>query len=398
MKDKWRKAFDFISEYSLYGLIFFLPISKGMVETFAGFALLGFLGRKILNPDFKFLKSRPNIFLLFFVLFSALSMFNSGPYLAKSIHALFLKWLKYIGIFLFVQDALSNRQRVRKAIFILLVAAGLLGIDGLTQRFLSMEFIRHKSLIPLSMNSDLYGVTASFNHYNDFGTYLIVVLSLALALLISTQLKYIYKRYLLGLVILLGACLIFTFSRGAWISFVFSIILMTILSGEYKKTFPVLAIFIILLFIPLFQKRLFSIFESGADADRFKYWYAALMMIKEHPFLGQGLGTFMDHFSRFQPNLYVSYAHNCYLQIWAESGIFSLLSFICFVAVVIYKAGKRFKKNRDFLLLGVICALFGFLAHSALDTQLYSLQLSFLFWSMMGLVMVLSKSEKDVNR
>ena len=396
MKDKWRKVFDFISEYSLYGLIFFLPISKAIVETFAGFALLGFLGRKILNPDFKFLRSWPNIFLLFFVLFSALSMFNSGPYLAKSIHALFLKWLKYIGIFLFVQDALSNRQRVRKAIFILLVAAGLLGIDGFTQKFLGTEFLRNKSLI--LVGDDLYGISASFNHYNDFGTYLIVVLSLALALLISTQLKNIYKRYLLGIVILLGACLIFTFSRGGWISFVLSVILMTILSGEYKKTFPVLAIFIILLFIPLFQKRLFSIFESGADADRFKYWYAALMMIREHPILGQGLGTFMDHFSKYQPNLYVSYAHNCYLQIWAESGIFSLLSFLFFAGAVLYKAVKKFHKNHDFLLLGVICAIFGFLAHTALDTQLYSLQLSFLFWSMMGWAMVLSKSEKDVNR
>jgi putative inorganic carbon (HCO3(-)) transporter len=398
MKDKWRKVFDFISEYSLYGLIFFLPISKAIVETFAGFALLGFLGKKILNPDFKFLKSWVSVFLLFFIIFSALSLFNSGPYLAKSVTALFLKWLKYIGIFLFVQDALSDRQRVRRAVFILLAGALLIGLDGLTQRFLSIEFIRHRSLIPLSMNSDLYGITASFNHYNDFGTYLIVVLSLVIALYISGLLKNISKWSSLVLTILLGTCLILTFSRGGWISFVLAVILMTILSGEYQKTFPILVIFLVLLFIPLFQKRLFSIFESGADADRFKYWYAALMMIKEHPFLGQGLGTFMDHFSRFQPTLYVSYAHNCYLQIWAESGIFSLLSFLFFTGAVLYKAVKKFHKNHDFLLLGIICALFGFLIHSALDTQFYSLQLAFLLWFLLGLLVVLSKVETDVNK
>ncbi len=84
MKDKFYNYFKFINEYALYGLLFFLSISNALVEIFVVSAFFGFVGRKIIKPDFKFLKFWPNIFLLFFLLFSALPLFNSGAYLKIS--------------------------------------------------------------------------------------------------------------------------------------------------------------------------------------------------------------------------------------------------------------------------------------------------------------------------
>ena len=113
MKDKILKFLEYSSEYSLYGLIIFIPISNAAIESFFGFMFLFFVLKKIINPDFKFLKSSTHIFLLFFIFFMGLSLLNSGFYLARSLTSLFLKWLEYIFIFIIVQDTLNNSKKIR---------------------------------------------------------------------------------------------------------------------------------------------------------------------------------------------------------------------------------------------------------------------------------------------
>ncbi|MBU2102359.1 MAG: hypothetical protein KKF80_03100, partial [Candidatus Omnitrophica bacterium] len=79
-KDRWFKIFDYINEYRLYWLIFFIPISIAGVESLFGFLFLSFIIKKSIKPDFKFLKSPFHIFLLLFFIFISLSLLNSGFY------------------------------------------------------------------------------------------------------------------------------------------------------------------------------------------------------------------------------------------------------------------------------------------------------------------------------
>ena len=132
--------------------------------------------------------------------------------------------------------------------------------------------------------------------------------------------------------------------------------------------------------------RFFSIFQPGADSDRFKYWQVAFRMIQENPYFGKGVGTFMDYFSKYMPNLSVSYAHNCYLQIFAETGIFSILCFLTYIFSMVYLGIKSFMKNKALLLLGFLVGSFAYLIHAFFDTLLYSLPLAFLFWIWVGLL------------
>lgn len=384
MRERWIKIFDYITEYSLYGLIFFLPISKAAIEILFGFALLGFLIKKIMNPDFKFIKSWQHLFLLLFLIFSTLSIFNSGPYFAKSLKALFFKWLEYIFIFLIAQDTLSSPLRVRRALTILLIMAGIVGIDGLSQRFLGMEFLRHKAMIEIKEGT--YAISGPFCHYNDFGAYLVVVLSLSVGIFLLGELKGKARLFLTAAGILLVACLLLTLSRGAWLGFFGSLILMLVLSRKYKVLSTILCAFAMVLLLPGIKERAVLTFQRGGDMGRIFIWQGAWAMIKERPFLGKGLGTFMDYLPHYAAGLGVQYAHNCFLQIWAESGIFSLLSFLLFAGSILYKGIKAFKKNPDPFLLGLLSGIFGFLIHSFFDTQFYSLQLSALFWLASGLL------------
>jgi putative inorganic carbon (HCO3(-)) transporter len=414
MKEKAIIISDRIVEYCLYALIFFIPISSTAIEIFASLAILAFIVKKILLPEFEFIKNHTHLFLLLFFAFCALSLINSGPYLKTSLEALFFKWLEYIFIFLIVEDTLTHQKRIRNAMAVLLFMGAVVGIDALFQRFLGWEFLRGRSEI--QTRDGIYATAGPFKHYNNFATYLVCILSLGIALLFSgTRLwlrrsqarKITYRTSLFFLILLLGLCLLFTFSRGGWLGLWVAMLLMLFLSRKWKIILPFICIFILaVIFMPAVRERAIFTFQAGGDADRFQCWKVALAMIKENPFLGKGLGTFMANFSLYTRSLFIQYAHNCYLQMWTEIGIFGLLSFLLFVGSILYKGVRVFRDSSLpstslgtgrgqslAILLGLICALFGFLVHSFFDTQLYSLQLSALFWFMLGLAVGIQKAE-----
>lgn len=385
MKDKLYNFFRLIGEFALCGLLFFLPISNALVEVFAGFILFGFIGRKIIKPDFNFLKFWPNILLFLFLFFSVLSLFNSGIYFNKSFYAVFAKWAQYLGICLIVQDEIYDRRVVKRAIFAFLFGAALVALSGLCQYFLGVEFLRGR--VMSAINSGGQAITSSFDHYNALGGYLVVVLSLVVALLLANNPSGFKANSLSILSLFLTMVIILTFSRGSWLGMSAAFIFTVILSNKnFKRLIPLFLVIAVMFLFPVFYERLFQIFKAGGDSDRFRYWLAALKMIKDHPFLGIGAGTFMANFSKYLPGCNVSYAHNCYLQIWAETGVFSLISFILFASSLIYLGVKKFISSKDFLLLGLLAGTIGFLVHSFFDTNLYSLRLAILFWVWVALI------------
>ena len=80
MKLRVLRFLDAAVEYAIYGVIFFIPISITMIGTFAGMAIVFFLIKKILSPNFTSIKANKLLFLflLLFFVFMGLSLFNSG--------------------------------------------------------------------------------------------------------------------------------------------------------------------------------------------------------------------------------------------------------------------------------------------------------------------------------
>ncbi len=73
---------------------------------------------------------------------------------------------------------------------------------------------------------------------------------------------------------------------------------------------------------------------------RIGFWHGALEVIKHNPLLGVGLANFESHYLRYKLpwSMETKAAHNDYLQIWAEMGIFAFLSYI-FLWVVLLRKG-----------------------------------------------------------
>ena len=384
MREKWLNSVSRVLEYSLYGLVFFIPISNFLIEVFFTIAITVFTIKKILEKDYKFLLNKTHFFLALFFIFSALSLINSGPYLDKGFKTLVSKWQEYFLLFVICADTLKDFRIRRNCFFILAGISFFVGVDTFFQRFLGLEYFRQREMVEIT--GGLAGVTGPFNHYNDLGAYLVIMLSFTFAQFMVVREK-IKKVSFCALTVILAAGLLMTFSRGAWLGAGIAFILMMLFLRKFKILMAFICIILlILLVVPDVRERFLFSFQKGGDATRFILWRGAWSMIEERPFFGKGLGTFIIYLPEYTSKKFVQYAHNSFLQIWAETGIFSLLSFLGFLYLILSKAIRLARKSTDPIFLGALCGVCGFLLHSFFDSQLYSLQLSILFWMIIGLL------------
>jgi putative inorganic carbon (hco3(-)) transporter len=400
-KTLWVRAADLAErygEYVFYGFIFFMAVGNAGAEIFAGLLLLCFILKKSVKPDFSFLKDRAHIFLLLFFIFSAASLIHSGPFLKKSLIALFLKWMKFCAIFLVTEDFFRSERGLRRGVTALLFVAGIIGLDVMAQFFLGSDLFYHSPLVPILHNEKVVfkAVTATFGHGNDLGAYLVPVSLLAVSLLIDGRTRRT-GWFLILLPLLLGASLALTFSRGAWVGFFFGFVLMLVLSRRYKTSILLLLISMgIFLLFPDIRERIAYTLRPEGDSLRRPVWEASFQLIRAHPFIGSGIGTFMDQCNQLLPKR-LTYAHNCYLQMWVETGAFSLLAFLLFLGTVLYNGVTAYLKNQDPVLLGILCGILGFLVHSFFDTQFYALRLAYLLWFLVGLLAAVTRLKQDIG-
>ncbi|MGE5197639.1 MAG: O-antigen ligase family protein [Deltaproteobacteria bacterium] len=376
-KERLRLFFDKACAISLYVLIFFIPISSAAVESLFGFAWLFFLGRLFTSEGLfsQLLKNEKIAFLLFVSL--AFSLINSGSLLPISLHALFLKWGKYIILYLMITQTLTSGRRIKYAIAIISFGTVLIILDCYSQLFFNFEFLRQRNMALHSNN--ISALTGPFTHNNNLAAYLSCTLIIILYWLFSKNTKMIKSMavtiFFLGTFILSRA-----YSRGGWLIFIIAIILLAILLKKFRFLgFSLLVVIILGLKFSFFK------FLRFKDSGRFELWDISLRMIKEHPLLGNGIGTFMALFRNFSPSRSISYAHNCFLQLWAEAGLIALVIFIFFIVKTLNGDLSFYNKTKDSIFAILICAITAYLCHSFFDTHLFSLQVATLFWVLMGL-------------
>ncbi|MEW6009464.1 MAG: O-antigen ligase family protein [Candidatus Omnitrophota bacterium] len=389
---------DRIIEYSLYILIFFLPISKSIIEICASLAILVFIVKKIITK--KFLSSsylNESIFLYLAVCILSI-IFSTNTNM--SLKAFFAKLLENVLIYFIVFEAINNKKKNYIIFIILFSSAALICIDGIFQYFTHIDFLRHRnwhySPMPFTLR-----ITGPFITSNDFAAYLAPLSILTISLFFSKLKKLFIRIFLKILATLLLICLFLTLSRGAWLGIFFGLIFIGFFIN--KRSFIHILAVIIIVFALLWQflpqeKRdvistRFTLSDPGGS-DRRALNKISWDMWSDSPIFGLGLGTYMYNFEKFNYDIKSypwgpSYAHNCYLQILVETGLFGLLSFLFLTFVLFFKSTRKIMKlkagfDKD-LSAGILAALLVYLVHSAFDTNLYNLDIGLLFWFLLGL-------------
>ncbi|MCX5700361.1 MAG: O-antigen ligase family protein, partial [Candidatus Omnitrophica bacterium] len=317
-----------------------------------------------------------------------LSLFNSGTLLTKSLIALLIKWGRFPLLLWVVIDTFRDTRRIVKAVCVFLFGVTLVGLTVFTQKFLGFEFLRGRSSGGISSPS-----IGPFNNPNYLAAYLACVIPIVLSFGLWKWKRVAIKLVLFLIFGLLILASFWTVSRGGWLGLIAGLIFVILLTSYHriKNFFWLLFWFNYFFLMPLIM---IVLFFYKNNSERLILVHGALRMIKEHPLLGIGIGTFMDHCALYSKSPLVYYAHNCYLQMWAESGILSLLSFLSLFGYIFYmsiKVSLRISRSLNyFILIGLTAGLLGFLVNSFFEVSLYSFQLGFLFWVVLGLTVTLN--------
>lgn len=388
-KEKIIGIIDRIAVFFFMILVFFIPLSNAVIECSFGSIFFCFILRSILRrPAFSdirlFFSSRINLSLLVFYVCIGLSLFTT-PLWVKSLTAWFCKWGEGIALFYLAQVFLKKKD-VIILLKILVISGAVVCLDGFYQKITGIDFIRGFNLI----KTDTFtAIRATFSYYNDFAAFLTVLFFISCGLwkqsnkiLLNTSLAFLFLCIVINL--------LFTYSRGAWIAFIIGIIFLIIFLKN--KKIRIILLFSLLIFAlgiicsSTLQERFFLAFKRGGDTGRLEIWRAAILMFRESPLIGKGLGLFMDLLPKYSKIGYY-YAHNCYLQILSETGLGGFLSFLWFLKEIVWQGAKKLKEH-DILFSGLFFALITFLSHSFFDTNFYSLKLSILFWVLVSFIVV----------
>ena len=118
--------------------------------------------------------------------------------------------------------------------------------------------------------------------------------------------------------------------------------------------------------------------ETDGEADRSRIWANTIPMIRDFPVAGCGLGGFESCFHRFDrsaPNFRVDFAHNDYLQLFAELGLAGCLPLLFLAALAMMATVRRAigRAGEDSGLVALACAgsLTAIAIHSVADFNLY---------------------------
>ncbi len=400
LANKVAAFLDKIAEWAIYILIFTIPFSKSIIEIVIVVSLVSLVLKKIVlkegfSADYKYI----NIFLVIYLAFSALSLYNT-QYMNLSLRALFSKSFKFAALFFIIKEIINTRTKLNNFITMAFLSCIIILGDGFIQYFIThKDFLLNYPAfyyVPAAPNGITFP-TASFPFPNDFAAWIIVFVFPVAAF--AFWAKAGWQRSALAALALAGLLysLILTKVRGALIGFLIAFGILSCI--KLKRVGVVLMILFILSPFVINKALVPHIFSMGSMNDRSVMWQNGMKIFEKHPIIGNGLNTFFVEYREIRNDSdrgkRGSYAHNCYLQMAAEIGLLGLAFFLLFVTAVLAAGFRALKTTKDplyySLIMGILLGLIAFLIHSAGDTNLYSLPLAALFWLSAGILLATVK-------
>jgi O-antigen ligase len=408
-------------------MVFILPASIAGVKSFGSLAILLFLirmgvqaaeaSRMARGQRFEAVRkawglsvTAPAVEVMAgaFILICLCAVFIS-QYPGLSFIALAGKIFFAASLLVVTHEILVTPARILWFIRILLLSAGIICLDGIWQWVTGHDLLRHISF-------DMGRINASMRHPNDLGAYLLfVILPVAviffsfLADLLKQRTDAVLRKTVFwGLsTVLIFLIMGLTYSRGAWFGLACAAGILVALQPKLWKHVCAATVLFLIVFLPIMAFQRGDIFDPGYLADgklteegfqayfnssgRLKYWQDAWVIFVQSPITGVGLNTYTQVIKQY-PHAMHNYAHNSFLQMAVEIGVFGLLAFLGFIVALFMAVVRRVRamvclKARA-VLLAFLAGWCGVFVHSFFDTTFYSAQLWPLIWVMAGFLLI----------
>jgi len=317
----------------------------------------------------------------------------------------FAEILLAIATYFLIVNVVQTRARLTKVIRLVILAGAVSAILGIVFYFLPHDMtIRTLSLLRYVKYPDGPGILRFINDDsagtlraistsvdpNVLGGLMILMAGLTAPQVFSP--KPILPRWLIfGSVAAMFLCLVLTFSRGAFLGFGVSLVLIAL--AKYRRLIPILIIgAIVFWFIPFTQEYIAHLLDAFAGADRATQmrlgeYKDAFELISRYPIFGVGfLGS---------PDLdtYVGVS-SVYLLMAEQMGLVGVAAFLITMGIFFWNAlqawldGLRDDVLLSPILLGVCAALLGAMTAGVVDHYFFNLDFPHsvtLFWIFVGL-------------
>ncbi len=278
----------------------------------------------------------------------------------------------------------------------------------------------------------------SLENPNMLGEYLILIIPIALVMLIGRGEGMRRSSAFISLAVM-GACLILTWSRGAWIGLIFAVLVL-LLMWHRRSLWLIFAGILSLPFVTSVMpetilQRFTSIgnLSDSSTSYRVHIWRSSVHMIEDNFLSGIGIGE--GAWRQIYP-IYslmgveaAPHSHNLYMQIWLELGVLGLIMFLAFI-LCLYSSGftlfaqlsdngvsiksdlsknllftggdrddlsaERMKTQLRLSSAGPLCGIFAVLVQGMTDYSWYNYRIFLMFWLAAGLASAYVRNGRQI--
>jgi putative inorganic carbon (hco3(-)) transporter len=229
------------------------------------------------------------------------------------------------------------------------------------------------------------------------GEYLVLIIPVALAMLWG-QKGWFSKFVTLGLTVIMLACLVYTYSRGAYIGLILALGLFAVLRD---KRFVILGIIGLLMLPFVLPPSVINRFASIGNLSDTSSSYRISVLLGSLKIVGDywpsGIGLGLEPFKLIYPKYslaaaYAHHSHNIYLQLLIETGIAGFVTFLAMLVVYYKTLLAGFYKTKDrftsTFMIAIASGMAGYLAQGMVENIWYNNKVLLTFWVMLAFGMI----------
>ena len=324
----------------------------------------------------------------------------------------FIRRMVYFTLAMIIIFEFGNQKRLKSLIFWLELAAFISTFYGIVQ-YLDRQFFPpppEPGLDPFIWRQ-AFGdrIFSTFGNPNFFGDFLAVMSPITLAMFLATRrLSYAILWMMIAFNVLV------TYSKGAWLGFSSGLVAFTLIAvnyfthGKLENVRKILwRMMIVVIILTVIGVGYFT--YKRVDSVRFRIytWLSCFEMIKTHPVIGTGIGTFYLTYPAYRrPQIFhiegrhnteTDHPENEYLEVFYDEGIIGFGIFLLmlisvlrggFIALgkIIQAESKHIADIRAYYLLGLISAMIGMLTHNAVCVSLRFVSSGVMLWFLIGAI------------
>jgi O-antigen ligase/tetratricopeptide (TPR) repeat protein len=264
--------------------------------------------------------------------------------------------------------------------------------------------VREKFITWRLLDNPTWPIFSTFFNPNPLAGFFAMMFPLAVSAAVGAAL--LWRRLLWGFCALaLVGAIVPTYSKGGWLALAAAVCCYVVLAGwasrRARRAMGVAAAALALGVIAFggaavvsrpVRERAASVVgvQSASNMFRILTWKGTIDLASAYRWLGVGPGGFKYAYPKYATAGYVEAAHQNYLQVFAEQGVFGGAIFLWLMGAVLFtgrRALARATGGRErALVIGALCSVVALLVHSLFDYDWYIGAIGVTFWLMAGML------------